>query len=182
MDICTDFDVAMSQYIVELYGERRTKAVRTNVELAVGNDHYSFIQTVNAIICAAQQKCGEAFSIEDAISMCKKEFEALHFDDHFCSWDFYDEVAHVVIGVKKFKTLTESDKLKTVNSVFQTGTACPDIYIRAGMILYCLRIMTRFGLMTKDIDLMKRISQAVSGLNEQEKANAVIPDCFVREI
>ena len=92
MDICTDFDVAMSQYIVELYGERRTKAVRTNVELAVGNDHYSFIQTVNAIICAAQQKCGEAFSIEDAISMCKKEFEALHFDDHFCSWDFYDEV------------------------------------------------------------------------------------------
>lgn len=79
MDICTDFDVAMSQYIVELYGERRTKAVRTNVELAVGNDHYSFIQTVNAIICAAQQKCGEAFSIEDAISMCKKEFEALHF-------------------------------------------------------------------------------------------------------
>ena len=50
------------------------------------------------------------------------------------------------------------------------------------MILYCLRIMTRFGLMTKDIDLMKRISQAVSGLNEQEKANAVIPDCFVREI
>lgn len=182
MDICTDFDVAMGQYVVELYGDKRTRATRSAVEAAVGDDRYLFIQAVNAIVCAAQQKRVDGMNVEDAVEFCKKEYDALHFDDHFCSWDYYDETARLVIGVESFRTLAVSEKLKAIHSIFEKGCSCPDVFARAGLILYCLRVITRFGLMTKDIEFMRKVSKEVTGLNEQERQNAVIPDCFVREI
>lgn len=182
MDICTDFDMAMSQYVVELYGEKRTRAARSAVEAAVGDDHYLFIQVVNAIICAAQQRRNDGLSTEDAVSFCKKEFDSLHFDDKFCAWDFYNDAAGIVIGVSDFRSIPENEKIKTVREVFTKSLECPNVFARAGLILYCLRIITRFGLMTKDIELMKTVSKEVFALTDKEKANAVIPDCFVREI
>ena len=182
MDICTDFDMAMGQYVVELYGDKRTRVTRSAVEASVGEDRYLFVQTVNAIICAAQQKRMDGMSVEDAVVFCKKEYEALHFDDHFCSWDYYDETARIVIGVESFRTLAVAEKLEVLHSIFEKSCSCPDVFARAGLLLYCLRVITRFGLMTKDIEFMRKVSKEVTRLNEQERNNAVIPDCFVREI
>ena len=181
MQIATNFDIALSQYMVMLNADSVTDEIRKDVYDAVGDDNDNYITAVNLVIVTAiDRKNKGIYSTEEAIDFIETEYKGMKFGKKFCSFDYLKPLCALVLDKNSF--FGDKNMVSYVKECYEKGKTCPFAPIRNGIAIYTLRVLFRFDLSMKDIGFASEVANATRALSEDDKKSAIIPPCFIQEI
>lgn len=181
MEIASEYELAMANLACALASDTVSDDQRSAIRRsAAGVDRV--VGALNLFIISYCRKLlANEISAEKASLSVSAEYRACGLSDTLEYAGFKPAVD--MFFTHKAGALTEIDsRLKAVSSIFEAACSCSEQRVKDAMQIYCLRLLSNFGLVTYDIAFTRKIISAINTITEERKEKAILPPALLSEL
>lgn len=174
MNIATGYEIASADLAVALEREQVTDVHRQAVREAVGRDPQKAVEILNLLIVSYRRR-----ALHTAPDDVKAEYLSMGLDKitGYCS---LEEQVRLFFHAMEGPVGREA-RLAEIRRLFDAARQDTCEPVRHGSQIFCLRLLTRGGLVTEDIDFTEKLMETIHAIPDTAEA-FLLPPIIASEV
>lgn len=182
MEICNAYEIAAANLALALERDVVSAEERQAVKEAVGESLDLTMDVLNMLIVSGNAKlCTGKLTAEKAKKLTKAEYKAMGLDA-VLQYEQVEPAINLFFERAAFAATDAAAQTGSIAEIYNAGKSCPVERVRDALCIYCLRLLSHFGLVTYDMAFTREVLSDINGMDENRRAEAILPPAIISEL